>query len=142
MRKGSGWMFGDNGTMRCRNCLKAVGTKPANTCASVEHAKYYSKLVKTFAKKSLDRRWKRRLQVITLLGRACKCGITDIRVLQINHKKGKGSKEHKHRGGRIMVEAILSGKRTTDDLELRCANCNILYEYERGRLKIPAWVTF
>ena len=62
------------------------------------------------------------------------CGLSDYRVLQINHKNGGGSREYRALRGRIdiLIDTILSGIRSSDDLELRCANCNVLFEYERG----------
>jgi len=59
------------------------------------------------------------------------CGETDRRVLQVNHLNGGGAKEL--RSGSLRAQfyrAILDGKRA--DVDLRCANCNIRYEYERG----------
>lgn len=79
-----------------------------------------------------------RYLVLEKIGLKCRrCGETDLRVLQINHKNGGGSNDFKqpHGRGRISVQlycAILNGTRLTDDLETLCANCNIIYEYERG----------
>lgn len=64
-----------------------------------------------------------------------KCGISDIRVLTINHKKGR-SKEEKNRKVVDYIGVVL-GRRKINDLEIRCFNCNILYEYEKGRFKLP-----
>jgi hypothetical protein len=73
-----------------------------------------------------------RKQVIELLGGKCvRCGFSDWRVLQVNHKNGGGSKERRMKGTHGIFREILSGKRSTDDLDLRCANCNILYQYEK-----------
>jgi len=66
------------------------------------------------------------------------CGNDDIRVLTINHKNGDGAKERnisKHRMSRLSRD-IQKG-RTTSDLDVRCYNCNILYEYEQGRRNLP-----
>jgi len=75
-----------------------------------------------------------RQRVIALLGGHCvACGETDWHVLQVNHRNGGGSKERSQptlRGSNFFT-AILAGRRGTDDLDLRCANCNTLYEYER-----------
>jgi len=74
-----------------------------------------------------------RLKVIELLGGKCiKCGNTDDRVLQVNHKNGGGGKEKSRRPVYTLFRDIIKGVRTTDDIDLRCANCNILYQYERG----------
>jgi uncharacterized C2H2 Zn-finger protein len=65
-------------------------------------------------------------------GKCVNCGITDSRLLCINHLKGGGTKEYKQ-GCKVYWE-ILAGKRE-GEFDLRCHNCNILYEYEVGRRK-------
>ena len=79
--------------------------------------------------------YKLKLKVIEMLGgKCCVCGISDPRVLQVNHLKGGGGKDRAKYGySSGYWSAIISGRRSTEDLDLRCANCNILYEYERGR---------
>lgn len=51
-----------------------------------------------------------------------------MRVLAVNHLNGKARKMS---GGDL--SAIFQGK--TVDVDIRCHNCNALYEYERGRFK-------
>lgn len=77
------------------------------------------------------RRIKLKREVFSILGGClCRmCGNTDLRVLTINHKNGKTSKE----GGLALQHAIKNGSRKIDDLEILCMNCNIIYEYERGK---------
>lgn len=76
-------------------------------------------------------KFKQKAKVIQLLGGKCvRCGVDDYRVLQVNHRQGRGREE---RAPQSLYRDIVMGRRTTDDLELRCANCNILYEYEHGR---------
>lgn len=77
---------------------------------------------------------KRRRALLVLLGGKCaKCGNEDYRVLQVNHLHGHG-KEELRRFGRAneFYAAILSGQRSTDDLNLLCANCNVVYDYDIG----------
>ncbi len=75
--------------------------------------------------------YEKRTEVINLLGGKCvRCGETDRRVLQVNHLNGDGREVRYDRRGFVM--SIVKGQRTLDDLDVRCANCNILYEYERG----------
>lgn len=57
------------------------------------------------------------------------CGATDLRILTLNHKNGDGHSDSNH-----IYRDIVSGRRKTDDLDVRCMNDNILYEYEMGRL--------
>lgn len=67
----------------------------------------------------------------------CNCGEGDIHVLAINHIKGGGRKEFKEMSYKAFRESILTGARITDDLDVRCHNCNIRYEYERGQRRLP-----
>ncbi len=104
------------------------------------HPEYFIKYRQTekFKNASKKRYWDQRKKLIELLGGKCvSCGITDIRILQINHKNHNGNKERQTWKdiGRF-YRAILSGKRMKNDLEIRCANCNIIYEYESGKRKI------
>lgn len=70
---------------------------------------------------------------------SCKnCGCTDIRILNINHVNGGGS--HESRCGSTrgkLYRDICKGNRITDDLDVRCCNCNILFEYESKRRRLP-----
>lgn len=73
-----------------------------------------------------------RLDIIKLLGGKCVvCGTTDTRILCINHLNGNGGPEARSHFQFYMN--ILSGRRAHDDLDIRCYNDNILYEYEVGR---------
>ncbi len=72
-----------------------------------------------------------RRDVINLFGGRCSnCGITDIRLLQINHRLGGGTKDLGHSPLKAYSD-IAKGKRDKSEFDVRCANCNILYEYER-----------
>lgn len=71
-------------------------------------------------------------QVFNKFGGKCnRCGIADWRVLQINHVNGGGTKDIRTKRTRGIYKEILEGSRE-GDFNLLCANCNILYEYERG----------
>lgn len=82
-------------------------------------------------------------RVIELLGGKCvNCGLKDWRLLQVNHCHGGGRQERKEQfqnSASQFYHALLEGKRTKEDLDLRCANCNILAEYDgedrRSQLK-------
>ena len=84
--------------------------------------------------------WKLRKDIINLLGGKCIiCGTTDLRLLNLNHKNGGGTTD---RGHRINVyRELRKGIRDKDDYDVRCFNCNILYDYERGIRKVPEEVT-
>lgn len=72
-----------------------------------------------------------RLLAIRILGSRCiKCGNGDIRVLQINHINNKDSKTFNQWD---FYRTIISEKSNNTSVNLLCANCNTLYEYERGK---------
>lgn len=82
-------------------------------------------------------------EAIQKLGGTCvSCGIDDIRILVINHKHNGDFnrvimfREMKKKNP-VSWKAVLEGTYKEGDVELRCYNCNILYEYETGRRKIP-----
>ena len=80
--------------------------------------------------------WITRKKVIKMLGGKCiLCKTEDLRILQINHINGGGAKELKKISSSTFYNRIAKGIRDTKDLEVRCANCNILAEYERGKRK-------
>ena len=69
----------------------------------------------------------RRFLAMSKLGMSCvKCGEDDPRLLQLNHLTDKCGALRIHE----FLSIIQNGSTTHD---VRCANCNILYEYERGR---------
>lgn len=73
-----------------------------------------------------------RMRAVRILGGRCvQCGEDDIRVLEINHLETRGRKLCSNDFYRI-VEGVAK------DLEVRCANCNILFEYEKGYRRIPS----
>jgi len=59
----------------------------------------------------------------------CRCGCKDSRALEINHKNLGGRKENLR--GRLLYDAIISGKRKTDDLEITCRVCNAAHYLEK-----------
>jgi len=98
------------------------------------HEKYNQEHREEHKLKHKVRTWDIKLKVIKLLGGRCRnCNLADARVLQVNHLNGGGTKERAFRGSNKFYLGILSGERGVGDLELLCANCNILYEYEVGR---------
>ena len=83
-------------------------------------------------------RYIRLLAVKTLGGKCCVCGISDLRVLQINHINGEGVELYSSGRRKPVVTnhrlvSMLAGE-THDHLEVRCCNCNYLHEYERGNI--------
>jgi hypothetical protein len=97
---------------------------------------YYCKNLLPGASPFRQLRW---LVLKALGGKCCKCGNDDLRVLQVNHIDGR-SKPKGLNGKRPPKEIakqfqqILDGQ-LRNDVDIRCANCNIIHEYERGNQK-------
>ena len=105
-------------------------------------------MYKDIEKKRLnDRLWCRkyhqslRLESIRLLGGKCvDCGITDVRVLQLDHKELVRRKPTVERpGGRKILRAIVLGKIGKNELDLRCANCHMIKTYSKDKLKYRSY---
>jgi len=72
-----------------------------------------------------------RFRLILRLGGKCRlCRCSDLRVLEINHLRDKRRKLK-------LGDLARLARGEAPELEVRCANCNILYEYEMGRRKLP-----
>lgn len=101
--------------------------------AKITGERWYAKSDEVYARRiqrTKEHQWEVKLAIIELFGGKClRCGNDDPRVLQLNHISGNGRQERKSN----FYRRILRGERLTDDLELLCANCNLVYEYERGR---------
>lgn len=85
--------------------------------------------------KKMKLRASSRKQILDFLGGKCKrCGITDIRVLQIDHVNGNGYKEKKQLG--LSSGNTHSYYRHIRDVngvgyQILCANCNWIKRYEQ-----------
>jgi hypothetical protein len=120
----------------CENALCRKVFQPRNV--GIFHGgvqSFCSNRCKDAHKIQLGRKYGRelRLEVIKKLGGECVvCGITDYRVLQVNHINGGGRQDFLKNGPSKIYRDILSGARASE-FDLRCANCNRRYEYEQGR---------
>jgi hypothetical protein len=66
------------------------------------------------------------------------CGCDDLRLLEINHKHGGGTKEsQKGKNSNRFYLDIYKGRRKTDDLNLLCKVCNALHYLELKNGKLP-----
>ncbi len=84
-----------------------------------------------------------KLEVFELLGNKCKgCGVSDWRVLQIDHINGGGTREKKIGNyWTFFRKEILSGSKK---YQLLCANCNWIKKYENNevrqkKIKVAEW---
>lgn len=146
--------FRRRGTRRCKKCHAALTADYAKR-RGAEYARErqrkwrerhaeagterYRADIEGHAERNRRRLWKFKSAALIKMGGKCiGCGCTDSRVLHINHKDGRPENEKKM--GLEMYAAILDGTRATDDLDIRCANCNILYEFDRGKRALPTGI--
>lgn len=98
--------------------------------------------------REFQRLWKRnqnarhRSKAIEILGGKCRiCGITDTRVLQIEHiepiLRPRGSEKSRNTGIES-ARAVVLGKVTDKEVQLICANCHCIKTYE-DRKKYKNW---
>lgn len=88
-------------------------------------------------RKRIHKKWRNKIRnkLLGLLGNKCmKCGITDFRVLQVDHINGNGNKERRiiascHEYHLYIINKVLKGSK---DYQLLCANCNWIKRYERN----------
>ncbi len=69
-------------------------------------------------------------------GRCVGCGERNPLVLTLNHIKGYNGVNPKIglRGGWPLYRKILAGEESEDEFDLRCFNCQIIYEFQRGKI--------
>lgn len=77
-----------------------------------------------------------RIAIIDRLGRKCvKCGFSDIRALQIDHKEGGGKKEiNSFKGNYRNYYRMILGT-NLERFQILCANCNWIKRYENNECK-------
>ena len=101
----------------------------------IRHA-LYKKHKEEYRRKQREYSQRLRDEAIVKLGGKCaKCGITDIRVLQIDHINGGGERERTK--GRRYQGILLDIRDKSEEYikqhyHLLCANCNWIKRYERG----------
>jgi hypothetical protein len=80
----------------------------------------------------------RRRQMIQLMGGKCeKCGYSDFRALQVDHKDGYGSMERKsygHCASTLRKKVIEDMARGRQKYQLLCANCNWIKRAENHEM--------
>ena len=80
-----------------------------------------------------------RFQIVKKLGNKCiSCGERDTRVLEINHLNNSKIRFKRYS---LYGRLVRMYQGDTKDLEVRCANCNVRYEYELGRRRLPLNIT-
>ena len=91
------------------------------------------------------REWRHELKITAfdLLGgfKCVSCGISDRRVLQIDHISGIRLSRNDPRQRHVdqMYRDIVKGKLTKKDLQILCANCNWIKRFENEEFCRPKW---
>ena len=71
-----------------------------------------------------------RLKILFSLGAKCsRCGLSNIKLLQIDHKNSNGNKERKEMSHCTFYRRVLNH---LEEYQLLCPNCNQLKRYEKG----------
>lgn len=118
-----------NYTGKCYTCNKKIKKgRYCNNCTETyqAHKKYhYNKSWLKIRKKQ----WDQKLEIIKKLGGCCKkCGINDIRVLDINHLDPSVKTKYKNQTTQRRLKDWIKNIKT---LELLCANCHRIYTWEQ-----------
>jgi hypothetical protein len=123
----------------CVNCGKNPARPKKRMCetcsklkkewAETHERKPRSKEVLSAYRKTYNQRWRlKALEKICSdkgIPLKCPCGCEDLSLLDINHINGDGSQDRKENlHGIYFFMLIAKGKRSTDDLDIRCKLCN------------------
>lgn len=115
-----------------KETLSGYRKKPYIGLGTTSNPKYHSKYSKAW-------RIEKRLEALRKISggkiKCVRCGIKDIRVLDINHKNGGGRKELKKNKLSHLSVRIALGNRKISDLEILCRNCNYLHWLELKQKK-------
>jgi hypothetical protein len=71
--------------------------------------------------------------VMALGGKCARCGTSDLRVLEVNHINGKNKSYERKGGGKQRLMLRIANGEKVSHVNLLCANCNIIHEFDRGR---------
>ncbi len=162
-RRTKGWSKGHSDSATCLSCNRVITAKPVE-CAEPRHQSYYDQRLRRNNEYRRERRAKarsvgkvyrggrgnptnkadyQRRQVAVMrdvlfyrLGTACaRCGFTDKRALQFDHRKGGGSAHRRLIPGGLGYLRHLFAF-STDELQkhfqVLCANCNVIKRVENG----------
>ena len=65
------------------------------------------------------------------------CGISNPLVLSVNHlDNARGARSAKRTGVRLYKD-VLQSNDPQKHFDLRCLNCQLLYEYQTGKVSLP-----
>lgn len=106
---------------KCTWCKKESDGK--KFCTPACQRSYWNKNDYSVGNKR-KRIWERKIEILNKLGGQCiKCGISDIRVLEVNHKE----RDKKERPAKLVynwTRRLKEWEKNMSNLELLCANCH------------------
>jgi hypothetical protein len=113
-----------------------------------EYMKQWDNKNKEYIREYVRKRGKKfRIEVLNIISNnnphCIRCGCDDIKLLEINHKNGGGTKELQN--GKLMTKFyrnIHEGIRKTDDLEILCRICNARHYLELKYGKLPYKISY
>lgn len=115
----------------CKTCGKKLITGQYRYCSRECMKKYWDKNDYHLNKKKRMR--DRKIEIMKLLGGKCvKCGNTDFRVLDINHKD-KNKKKRPPKLHYTMSNRLREWSKNISNLELLCANCHRIHTWKQMR---------
>lgn len=96
---------------------------------------YYQKTKMKRRESTIKSTSRLRPMLFDILGRHCsRCGFSDIRALQFDHKNGGGNKEVKmYKSNHSMIRMYIKNPCIAKEkLQVLCANCNWIKKYENN----------
>ena len=104
----------------CSQCHESISSE--NFASSKYKPDGLVPYCKICSKKYAERR---KISVFSMFNSKCaKCDETDHDILEIDHINNDGAEKRKSGDDNSLYLKLFSGKRTIDDLQLLCANCN------------------
>jgi len=124
---------------------KYLAKHPEKAAARLAQAKEYDNANKRIRGKAMRERVRlTNFNIVSGNNPICEnCGCSDVRLLEINHKNGGGTKERaKGKSSNEFAWNIYMGRRSVDDLNLLCKVCNALHALEMKFGKLPIRVIY
>jgi hypothetical protein len=114
------------GAKKCKNC--GIDSKTI-FCSKKCRKNFWNKNDYPLVRKK--RIWDRKIEIIKILGGKCIiCGVTDIRVLEINHKD-RSQKKIPPKRQYTWQRRLKEWSDNFDNLELLCANCHRIHTWKQ-----------
>jgi len=101
---------------------------------------FRKQILKTVSKSNRKTHHQKRLELLQLVGdtKCAKCGFTDWKALQLDHKNGNGLDDKKRIGfGKKYMQYYLNHpQEAKEKLQVLCANCNWIKRYDNNETSL------